>query len=128
MTETTTLAVSIEGSSAADAFDATTHQTRVNPADLQRHWMRKGSHHRKGRHQRNHRLRTMADKNKQASQPVQGQASWYGPGHYLNKTASGEILKKGTMTAAHSSLPMGTNVRVTRLDNNKTVTVVMQEP
>ena len=66
--------------------------------------------------------------NKQASQPVQGQASWYGPGHYLNKTASGEILKKGTMTAAHSSLPMGTNVRVTRLDNNKTVTVVMQEP
>ncbi len=65
--------------------------------------------------------------NKQASQPVQGQASWYGPGHYGNKTASGEILKKGTMTAAHSSLPMGTKVRVTRLDNNKTVTVVIND-
>ncbi|KZR86530.1 RlpA-like protein precursor [Synechococcus sp. MIT S9509] len=65
--------------------------------------------------------------NKQASQPVQGQASWYGPGHYGNKTASGEILKKGTMTAAHSSLPMGTKVRVTRLDNNKSVTVVIND-
>ena len=68
-----------------------------------------------------------SSENKQASQPVQGQASWYGPGHYGNKTASGEILKKGTMTAAHSSLPMGTKVKVTRLDNNKSVTVVIND-
>ncbi|WP_082825022.1 septal ring lytic transglycosylase RlpA family protein [Synechococcus sp. MIT S9508] len=61
------------------------------------------------------------------SQAVQGQASWFGPGHYGNKTASGEILKKGTMTAAHSSLPMGTKVKVTRLDNNKSVTVVIND-
>ena len=63
--------------------------------------------------------------NKPTSQAVQGQASWYGPGHYGNKTASGEILKEGTMTAAHSSLPMGT--KVTRLDNNKSVTVVIND-
>ena len=65
--------------------------------------------------------------NQPTSQAVQGQASWYGPGHYGNKTASGEILKKGTMTAAHSSLPMGTKVKVTRLDNNKSVTVVIND-
>ena len=65
--------------------------------------------------------------NKPTSQAVQGQASWYGPGLYDNKTTSGEILKKGTMTAAHSSLPMGTKVKVTRLDNNKSVTVVIND-
>ena len=65
--------------------------------------------------------------NKPTSQAVQGQASWYGPGHYGKKTASGEILKQGTMTAAHSSLPMGTKVKVTRLDNNKSVTVVIND-
>ena len=58
---------------------------------------------------------------------MQGQASWYGPGLYGNKTTSGEVLKKGTMTAAHSSLPMGTKVKVTRLDNNKSVTVVIND-
>ena len=65
--------------------------------------------------------------NKPTAQAVQGQASWYGPGHYGNKTASGEILKEGTMTAAHSSLPMGTKVKVTRLDNDKSVTVVIND-
>ena len=65
--------------------------------------------------------------NKPTSQAVQGQASWYGPGLYGNKTTSGEVLKKGTMTAAHSSLPMGTKVKVTRLDNNKSVTVVIND-
>ena len=64
---------------------------------------------------------------KQKSEPVQGQASWYGPGFYGKKTTSGEILKEGTMTAAHSSLPMGTKVKVTRLDNNESVTVVIND-
>ena len=64
---------------------------------------------------------------KQESEPVQGQASWYGPGFYGKKTTSGEILKEGTMTAAHSSLPMGTKVKVTRLDNNESVTVVIND-
>ena len=64
---------------------------------------------------------------KQESEPVQGQAAWYGPGYYGKKTTSGEILKEGTMTAAHSSLPMGTKVKVTRLDNNESVTVVIND-
>jgi len=65
--------------------------------------------------------------NNQSNKPVNGEASWYGPGYYGSKTTSGEILKKGTMTAAHSSLPMGTKVKVTRLDNNKSITVIIND-
>jgi rare lipoprotein A (peptidoglycan hydrolase) len=53
--------------------------------------------------------------------PVQakqcGQASWYGPGFYGNRTASGEIYRPGTMTAAHPSLPFGSWIRVVNRDN-----------
>ena len=50
---------------------------------------------------------------------VVGRATWYGTGVYGNKTASGEILKKGTLTAAHGQLPRGTRVKVTREDGIK---------
>ena len=39
-------------------------------------------------------------------------ASWYGPGFYGHKTASGEILNQNALTAAHRTLPFGTKVRV----------------
>ena len=58
---------------------------------------------------------------------TEGRATWYGPGLYGNKTASGEVLKEGTMTAAHSSLPLGTEVKVTRLDTDESVTVVIND-
>ena len=58
---------------------------------------------------------------------MEGRATWYGPGLYGNKTASGDLLEKGTMTAAHSSLPLGTEVKVTRLDTNESVTVVIND-
>ena len=48
-----------------------------------------------------------------------GEASWYGPGFYGNRTASGEIYRPGTMTAAHRTLPFGTKVRVTNLWNGR---------
>ena len=54
---------------------------------------------------------------------VNGAASWYGPGFYVRQTASGERLRKGTFTAAHRTLPFGTRVRVTNLDNNRSVVV-----
>ena len=63
----------------------------------------------------------------QSSKAVEGRASWYGPGFYGRKTTSGEVLEKGTMTAAHSSLPMGTKVKVTRTDTGKSVTVVIND-
>ena len=68
-----------------------------------------------------------ASETQKESQPVTGQAAWYGPGFYGKKTTSGEVLKEGTMTAAHSSLPMGTKVKVTRLDNNESITVIIND-
>ena len=52
-----------------------------------------------------------------------GEASWYGPGFYGNRTASGEIYRPGTMTAAHRTLPFGTKVRVTNLWNGRTAVI-----
>jgi rare lipoprotein A len=52
-----------------------------------------------------------------------GQASWYGPGFYGNRTASGEVFRPGTLTAAHRSLPFGTRVKVTNLWNGRSTVV-----
>ena len=53
----------------------------------------------------------------------EGEASWYGPGLYGKKTASGEVLRPGTLTAAHRTLPFGTCLRVTNLENGRVVEV-----
>ena len=58
---------------------------------------------------------------------MEGHFFWSGPGFYGHQTTSGEVLEKGTMTAAHSSLPMGTRVKVTRTDMGKSVTVVIND-
>ncbi len=52
-----------------------------------------------------------------------GIASWYGPGFYGNRTSSGEIYDERDLTAAHRTLPLGTRVAVTNLDNGRTVEV-----
>ena len=52
-----------------------------------------------------------------------GVASWYGPGFYGRRTANGEIFRKGTLTAAHRTLPFGTIVRVINLENGRSVNV-----
>lgn len=52
-----------------------------------------------------------------------GWASWYGPGLHGNLTASGERFNQYDMTAAHRNLPFGTWVRVTNLNNNRSVVV-----
>ena len=56
-----------------------------------------------------------------------GQASWYGPGLYGNPTASGETFRPGTMTAAHRSLPLGTRVRVTNLNNGRSQVITIND-
>ncbi len=53
----------------------------------------------------------------------QGWASWYGPGFEGNLTANGEIFNSTAITAAHPSLPFGTEVRVTNLDNSRSIVV-----
>lgn len=52
-----------------------------------------------------------------------GPASWYGPGFHGRKTASGERYNQNALTAAHRTLPFGTNVSVTNLENGKSVIV-----
>ncbi len=53
----------------------------------------------------------------------EGWASWYGPGFDGSYTASGEVFNQYDMTAAHPSLPFGTLMQVTNLDNGASVTV-----
>ena len=43
-------------------------------------------------------------------------ASWYGPGFYDNLTASGEVYTGEAGTAAHPTLPFGTELAVTNLN------------
>lgn len=50
-------------------------------------------------------------------------ASWYGKPFHGRKTASGEIFNMNALTAAHNSLPFGTKVEVTNLENKKKVVV-----
>ncbi|MEB3885898.1 septal ring lytic transglycosylase RlpA family protein [Lyngbya sp. CCY1209] len=57
------------------------------------------------------------------SDRVQGWASWYGPGFHGNLTANGERYNQYAMTAAHRHLPFGTEVRVTNMDNGRSVVV-----
>ena len=52
-----------------------------------------------------------------------GLASYYGREHAGRRTASGEVFDVYGMTAAHRTLPFGTRVRVTNLENGRQVTV-----
>lgn len=52
-----------------------------------------------------------------------GLASWYGPGFHGRQTANGEKFNKNELTAAHRTLPFGTKVRVTNLNNGLSVIV-----
>ena len=52
-----------------------------------------------------------------------GIASWYGPSFYGKRTANGEIYNAGDLTAAHRTLPMPVNVRVTNLGNGRSIIV-----
>ena len=50
-------------------------------------------------------------------------ASYYAKILHNRKTASGERFDNNAMTAAHKTLPFGTEVKVTNLNNGKSVTV-----
>jgi len=52
-----------------------------------------------------------------------GIASWYGPNFHGRYTSNGEIYNMYAYTAAHKTLPMNTIVKVTNLNNGKSVTV-----
>jgi rare lipoprotein A len=50
-----------------------------------------------------------------------GTASWYGTKFHGQNTANGEVYDLYGMSAAHKTLPLPSYVRVTNLDNNRTV-------
>lgn len=52
-----------------------------------------------------------------------GIASWYGPGFDGKRTANGEIFDTNGLTAAHKTLPMPSMVRVTNLENGRSIAV-----
>lgn len=48
-------------------------------------------------------------------------ASYYGAEFHGRPTSSGEIFDMNGMTCAHRTLPLGTRVRVTNLENGKSI-------
>lgn len=54
---------------------------------------------------------------------LRGRASWYGANLHGRSTASGEPFDMYAFTAAHRRLPLGTVVRVTRVDDLRSVVV-----
>jgi len=56
-----------------------------------------------------------------------GRISMYGNDFAGRKTASGEPFDPTALTMAHRTLPFGTRVRVTNLENQRTVEVVVND-
>jgi rare lipoprotein A len=52
-----------------------------------------------------------------------GVASYYGKGFAKKKTANGEAMDPGKMTAASKTLPLGTRAKVTNTENGKSAEV-----
>lgn len=52
-----------------------------------------------------------------------GIASWYGEQFHGGLTANGEIFDRNAITAAHPTLPMPVNARVTNLENGRSIVV-----
>lgn len=56
-----------------------------------------------------------------------GMASFYADKFEGKTTASGEVFKQNKLTAAHRTLPFGSVVKVTNLNNNLSVTVTIND-
>ena len=56
-----------------------------------------------------------------------GRASWYGPGFHGKKTASGERFDQNDLTAAHRTLPLGSEVTVKNPENGREVDVQIND-
>lgn len=55
--------------------------------------------------------------------PAVGVASYYANKYHGKKTSSGERYNMHALTAAHRTLPFGSTVKVTHLQNNRSVVV-----
>ncbi|MGH8604939.1 MAG: septal ring lytic transglycosylase RlpA family protein [Gammaproteobacteria bacterium] len=68
-----------------------------------------------------------AKTNKEPAYQQTGEASWYGPGFHGKKTANGEVYDQNELTAAHRTLPLGTDVEVTNVKNGRSVAVEIND-
>jgi len=57
----------------------------------------------------------------------EGVANFYSDKFQGKKMASGEIYDKDKLTASHKKLPLGTKVKVTNLENQKSVVVTIND-
>jgi rare lipoprotein A len=58
---------------------------------------------------------------------IVGVASWYGRPYHGRRTASGQVYNMHQMTAAHPTLPFGTRVVVTNLENGRRAMVTIND-
>ena len=53
--------------------------------------------------------------------------SYYSDKHHGKNTASGEKFDMNKLTAAHKTLPFGTKIKVTNVNNGKSVVVIIND-
>jgi rare lipoprotein A len=63
----------------------------------------------------------------EAGHTEKGKISYYAEKFHGRRTASGQTFNKNALTAAHRTLPFGTRVEVTNLDNGKSVVVTIND-
>ncbi len=68
-----------------------------------------------------------AQKSGTSTRTSEGMASWYGPRFHGRQTESGERFNMNEFTAAHPSLPFGTQLRVTHEATGKSVIVLIND-
>lgn len=54
---------------------------------------------------------------------AEGQASWYGSDFHGRRTANGEVFDMYSISAAHPTLPLPSYVRITNLENHRSIVV-----
>ena len=59
--------------------------------------------------------------------PLEGNASWYGVDFHGRRAADGSRFNMYEFTAAHKTLPFGTRLLVTNLNNGRTVKVTITD-
>ncbi|MEB3226695.1 MAG: septal ring lytic transglycosylase RlpA family protein [Synechococcus sp.] len=63
----------------------------------------------------------------ETNQSLEGLASWYGPYFHGRLTANGEIYDQYAFTAAHPDLPLNTYLKVTNLNNDRSVIIRLND-
>lgn len=56
-----------------------------------------------------------------------GYASWYGPNFHGKLTANGERFNQYALTAAHKTIPLGSFVKVTNLENGRSLVLLIND-